>query len=105
MLFECVGAWQRFGSEFSISLISDDPSPCRFRTLLVSVRVRREINFEVRQFQGFEDVLTVLVGFDRNALDVDPGRGSVTMPERVLGLAEGPRAPGHHPREGVARLV
>src|SRR5262245_41260715 len=27
------------------------------------------------------------------------------MPERVLGLAEGPRAPGHHPREGVSRLV
>jgi hypothetical protein len=27
------------------------------------------------------------------------------MPERVLGLAEGPRALGHYPREGVARLV
>ena len=27
------------------------------------------------------------------------------MPERVLGLAERPRALGHHPREGVARLV
>jgi hypothetical protein len=27
------------------------------------------------------------------------------MPERVLNLAEGPRASGHHPREGVTRLV
>jgi hypothetical protein len=54
--------------------------------LLVGAGVRREIDFEVRQLQGFEDVLTVLVSFDRDALDVDPGRGSVTMPERVLGL-------------------
>ena len=59
----------------------------------------------IRQFQGLEDVLTVLVSFDRDALDVNPGRGSVTMPERVLGFTEGPRALGHHPREGMARLV
>jgi hypothetical protein len=30
------------------------------------------------------------VRFDRNALDINPRRGSVTMPERVLGLTEGP---------------
>jgi len=99
------GVWQRFGSEFSTSLIFDDPSPCWFGPLLVSISVQREIDFEVRQFQGLEDVFAVLVSFDRDALDVDPGRGGVTMPERVLGLAEGPRALGHHPREGVARLV
>jgi hypothetical protein len=61
---------------------------CFVVCLLVGARVQREIDFEVRQFQGFEDVLTVLVRFDGNALDVDPGRRSVTMPERVLGLAE-----------------
>jgi hypothetical protein len=49
--------------------------------------------------------LAVFVGFDRDAIDVDPGRGSMTMPERVLGLTEGPRALGHHPRESVARLA
>jgi len=42
-------------------------------SVLVGVRVRREIDFEVRQLQGFEDVLTVLVSFDRDAVDVDPG--------------------------------
>jgi hypothetical protein len=50
-------------------------------------------------------VLTILVSFDRDALDINPGRGSVTMPERVLGLTERPRSLGHHPREGVAHLV
>src|SRR4030095_16694948 len=30
--------------------------------LLVGARVRRDIDFEVWQFQGFEDVLTVLAG-------------------------------------------
>ena len=73
--------------------------------LLVGAGVRREIDFEVRQVHGFEDVFAVLVCFDSDALDVNPCSGSVTMPERVLGLAEGPRAPGHHPREGVARLA
>jgi hypothetical protein len=78
---------------------------CFVVCLLVSAGVRREIDFEVRQFQGLEDVLTVLVSFDCDALDIDPGCGSMTMPKRVLGLAEGPRALGHNPREGVARLV
>ena len=50
-------------------------------------------------------MLTVLVSCDRDALDVNLGCGGVTMPERVLGLAEGPRAPGHHPRESVTRMV
>jgi hypothetical protein len=75
---------------------------CFVVCLLVDAGVQREIDFEVRQFQGFEDVLTVLVHFDRNAIDIDPGRGSVTMPERVLGLTEGPRVLGDHPREGRA---
>jgi hypothetical protein len=74
-------------------------------SVLVGVRAQREIAFEVRQLQCLEDVLTVFVRFDRDAIDIDPGRGGVTMPERVLGLAEGPRALGHHPRESVARLV
>jgi hypothetical protein len=38
--------------------------------------------------RAFEDVLTVLVSFDRDAIDIDSGRGGVTMTERVLGLAE-----------------
>jgi hypothetical protein len=54
--------------------------------LLVIAGVQREIDFEVRQLQGLEDMLTVLVSFDSNALDINPGRGGVTMPERVLGL-------------------
>ena len=49
--------------------------------------------------------MTVLVRFDRDALNVNPGRVSMTMPERVLSLAEGPRALGHHPSEDVARLA
>jgi len=41
----------------------------RLQTTALSfgARVKREIAFEVRQFQGFEDVLTVLVRFDSNA--------------------------------------
>jgi hypothetical protein len=50
-------------------------------------------------------MLTIFVRFDSNALDINPGRGSMTMSERVLGLTEGPRAPGHHPRECVAHLA
>jgi hypothetical protein len=42
---------------------------------LVGVSARREIDFEVRQLQGLEDVLTVLVRLDRNALDINLGRG------------------------------
>jgi hypothetical protein len=75
--------WQRFGSEFSTSLISDDPSQCRFRPLWVSIRVQREIDFEVRQFQGLEDVFAVLVSFDRDALDVDPGRGGCSFSDQI----------------------
>src|SRR5262249_4811738 len=78
---------------------------CFAARLLVGVRVRREIDFEGRQLQGFEDVLAVLVCLDRNALDIDPGRGNVTMPERVLRFTEGTRSLGHHPRKGVAHLV
>jgi hypothetical protein len=38
------------------------------RAIIIAIpRVGREIAFEVRQFQGFEDVLIVLVRFDRNA--------------------------------------
>ena len=70
---------------------NDAASDDRFVVRLLAIAgVRREIDFEVRQFQGFEDLLTVFVSFDRDALDVDAGRGSVTMPERVLGLTEGP---------------
>ena len=56
--------------------------------LQVVAGVRREIDFEVRQFQGFEDVLTVLVGFDCDALDVDPGGGGMTMPKRVCNFLD-----------------
>jgi len=65
-------------------VVSDD----RFVVCLpVSAGVRGGSDFEVRQFQDFEDVLTVLVSFDRDAIDINPGRGSVTMSERVLCLA------------------
>jgi len=66
-------------------LASDD---CFAVCPLVGVRVQREIDFEVRQFQGFEDVLTVLVGFDCDALDVDPGGGGMTMPKRVCNFLD-----------------
>jgi hypothetical protein len=63
------------------------------------------VRFVSRQLQGPEDVPAVLVLLDRDALDVDARRGSVTVAERVLRLGEAPRTLRHQTREGVARLV